>query len=75
MKSFENAGVADGVGGWRDYGVDPSDFSYSLMRSIERIATAKSPPSIGNFRNPVDLLSAAFRELLHSKRPITGWEI
>lgn len=61
--------VADGVGGWRDYGVDPSDFSYSLLRSIERITSVNNPC---NFRNPVDLLSAAFYELLHSKRPITG---
>lgn len=72
ITSAENAdilGVADGVGGWRDYGVDPSDFSYSLLRSIERITSVTSP---WNLRNPVDLLSAAFRELLHSKRPITG---
>lgn len=69
VESADILGVADGVGGWRDYGVDPSDFSYSLMRSMERIASVSNPWS---FRNPVDLLSAAFRELLHSKRPITG---
>ena len=41
--SLHITGVADGVGGWRDYGVDPSDFSYSLLRSIERITSVTSP--------------------------------
>jgi protein phosphatase PTC7 len=31
------AGVADGVGSWREYGVDPRDFSRSLMRECENI--------------------------------------
>lgn len=69
VDSADVLAVADGVGGWRDYGVDPSDFSLSLLRSIERITSISNPC---NFRNPVDLLSAAFHELLHSKRPITG---
>lgn len=29
-------GVADGVGGWRDYGIDASKFSTTLMRKCER---------------------------------------
>lgn len=69
VDSADILGVADGVGGWRDYGVDPSDFSYSLLRSIDRITSVCNPC---NYRNPVDLLSAAFRELIQSKRPITG---
>ena len=60
-------GVADGVGGWRNYGVDPSDFSYSLLRSIDHLITREWSPC-----HPVELLSAAFRELVYSKRPITG---
>ncbi|CAB1318414.1 unnamed protein product [Coregonus sp. 'balchen'] len=30
---LDRGGVADGVGGWRDYGVDPSQFSATLMRT------------------------------------------
>ena len=30
-------GVADGVGGWRAYGVDPGLFSNNLMRNCERL--------------------------------------
>ena len=33
-------GVADGVGGWRDYGVDPGLFSNHLMRNCERLVKA-----------------------------------
>ena len=29
-------GVADGVGGWRDYGIDASKFSNTLMSKCER---------------------------------------
>ena len=30
-------GVADGVGSWREYGVDPRDFSHKLMAECENI--------------------------------------
>ena len=33
-------GVADGVGGWRAYGVDPGLFSNNLMRNCERLVKA-----------------------------------
>lgn len=33
---FVLKGVADGVGGWRDYGIDASNFSTTLMRKCER---------------------------------------
>ena len=33
-------GVADGVGGWRAYGVDPGLFSVNLMKNCERLVKA-----------------------------------
>lgn len=33
-------GVADGVGGWRAYGVDPGQFSVNLMKCCERLVVA-----------------------------------
>ncbi|CAG7725362.1 unnamed protein product [Allacma fusca] len=33
-------GVADGVGGWRNYGLDPGEFSFSLMKACERLVEA-----------------------------------
>lgn len=69
VNSTDILAVADGVGGWRDYGVDPGDFSYSLLRSVDHITNVSKNWSA---HNPVVLLASAFRELLHSKRPITG---
>jgi hypothetical protein len=31
-------GVADGVGGWRKHGVDPSEFSHALMTAVCEVA-------------------------------------
>lgn len=65
-KSVHVAGVADGVGGWRKYGVDPSQFSSHLMRHCSDIVNA------GEFQpNRPDLIIAnAFDKLSVSPRPI-----
>lgn len=34
-RKFTYFGVADGVGSWREYGVDPRDFSHRLMQECE----------------------------------------
>lgn len=36
-RSVVYAGVADGVGSWREYGVDPKEFSHRLMEECENI--------------------------------------
>ncbi|XP_019646720.1 PREDICTED: protein phosphatase PTC7 homolog [Branchiostoma belcheri] len=67
-KNVDVLGVADGVGGWRDYGVDPSLFSSSLMKTCERLVQA------GRFKPalPIGLIAASYYELLESKGPIVG---
>ena len=52
-------GVADGVGGWRQYGVDPGQFSTHLMKNCERLVTS------GYFSptQPAKLLAQSFREM------------
>ncbi|XP_042297815.1 LOW QUALITY PROTEIN: protein phosphatase PTC7 homolog [Sceloporus undulatus] len=61
-------GVADGVGGWRDYGVDPSQFSGTLMRTCERLVKeGRFVPS-----NPVGILTTSYCELLQNKVPLLG---
>ena len=52
-------GVADGVGGWRQYGVDPGQFSTHLMKTCERLVRA------GYFisNQPARLLAHGFREM------------
>lgn len=60
--------MADGVGGWRDYGVDPSLFSGTLMRTCERLVKE------GHFvpSNPVGILTTSYYELLQNKVPLLG---
>jgi len=61
-------GVADGVGGWRNYGIDPGEFSSFLMKTCERLVLS------GRFLDskPATLLARSYYELLESKRPILG---
>lgn len=61
-------GVADGVGGWRDYGVDPSQFSGTLMKTCERLVKeGRFVPS-----SPVGVLTTSYYELLQNKVPLLG---
>ncbi|KAH1025540.1 hypothetical protein HUJ05_010248 [Dendroctonus ponderosae] len=61
-------GVADGVGGWRSYGIDPGEFSFHLMKTCERLV------KLGRFAptNPSELLASSYYELLHNKKAILG---
>lgn len=62
------SGVADGVGGWRHYGIDPGEFSSFLMKTCERLV------SMGRFTpsEPSGLLARSYFELLENKQPILG---
>merc|ERR1719166_96997 len=61
-------GVADGVGGWRAYGVDPGLFSNNLMRNCERLVKA----GIFASNQPKALLEQGFREMQENKQQIIG---
>lgn len=65
---FFFSGVADGVGGWRTYGIDPSLFSNTLMRTCERLVT------MGRFnaRSPSSIIANSYYELMESKEQIIG---
>lgn len=61
-------GVADGVGGWRAWGIDPGEFSHSLMRVSERLVlTGSYNPS-----QPAAIIARAYYELLENKSHILG---
>ncbi|KAH8245430.1 hypothetical protein KR032_010376, partial [Drosophila birchii] len=64
----DTLGVADGVGGWRTYGIDPGEFSQFLMRSCNRLATYR------NFdpRRLDLLMKRAYVDLLEQKCPVLG---
>ncbi len=61
-------GVADGVGGWRQYGVDPGQFSRQLMYNCDRLVRA------GYFlpSQPARLLAQGFLEMQESKQQVIG---
>ncbi|KAF2902119.1 hypothetical protein ILUMI_04068 [Ignelater luminosus] len=67
-KTADVLGVADGVGGWRAYGIDPGEFSLHLMQTCERLV------KMGRFTstNPSELLARSYYELLHHKKAILG---
>jgi len=61
-------GIADGVGGWRRYDVDPSKFTRNLMNNCERIARSTTTDVL----NPVGLLQRAYEQMMHLKSPLLG---
>lgn len=66
--SADTLGVADGVGGWRIYDIDPGKFSCFLMRSCERITHSVEYDAT----QPAQLLARAYCNLLEQKQPILG---
>lgn len=60
--------MADGVGGWRHYGIDPGVFSGFLMQTCERLVSSGSCSPT----DPAMLLARSYRELLENKQPILG---
>ena len=69
MQEATYLGVADGVGSWREYGVDPRDFSHKLMAECTNIlaeATSNAALSARKFRrmiSPAELLAQAYERV------------
>ena len=62
------SGVADGVGGWRDYGIDSSHFSHALMKNCERfVVQGGLQPS-----TPQHLIKTAYNTISQQKSPLFG---
>ncbi|KAM7541023.1 hypothetical protein Aperf_G00000030612 [Anoplocephala perfoliata] len=61
-------GVADGVGGWRSYGIDPSHFSMTFMSICQKLAQS------GRFKpsEPMLLVTESYNEVLDAKTPLLG---
>ncbi|XP_033167410.1 protein phosphatase PTC7 homolog fig [Drosophila mauritiana] len=64
----EVMGVADGVGGWRDLGVDAGRFAKELMSCC----SGQTQLSDFDGRSPRNLLIAGFQELTHREQPVVG---
>ncbi|AAZ10250.1 protein phosphatase 2C, putative [Trypanosoma equiperdum] len=60
--TYKVIGVADGVGGWRDEGVDASHFANSLMENAKHFSETHRKEL-----NPEVILQSAFDKVLHDK--------
>jgi protein phosphatase PTC7 len=74
--AFDSKGVADGVGGWREYGIDPSKFSSSLMETCKRLIE-KDKLDLNDDKNinsqtPIKILSHSYNTLLENKNGLIG---
>lgn len=64
-------GVADGVGGWQDQGIDPSDFSHGLCGLMAGTAHLHEFESKGLLR-PQGLLQTAYDAVMANPRVLAG---
>lgn len=62
-------GVADGVGGWADSGIDSADFSHGLCHGMARVAKDDLTSDRGN--DPQGLLARAYKDIVR-EREIEG---
>ena len=65
--TYKSIGMADGVGGWKDYGVDPSLFSNALMENAKRYSETHRTET-----NPETILSHAYDRVVSEKKVDAG---
>ncbi|KAF2682570.1 protein serine/threonine phosphatase 2C [Lentithecium fluviatile CBS 122367] len=65
-------GVADGVGGWVESGVDPADFSHGLCEYMACAARAWPLPSKRSALHPKELLQVAYDEVIEDESIVGG---
>ncbi|KEG13257.1 protein phosphatase 2C [Trypanosoma grayi] len=65
--TYKVIGVADGVGGWRDEGVDPALFANSLMENAKLFSETHR-----NELNPELIMQSAFDKVLNDKKVKAG---
>jgi protein phosphatase PTC7 len=58
-------GVADGVGGWTDQGINPADFSHALCEQMESFAQSQTSDQNGGPLKPSALMDHAFRRVIN----------
>lgn len=62
-------GVADGVGGWADSGIDSAEFSHALCKTMAQMAESQS----GDDQvSPKQLLGDAYQDIIESGKIAGG---
>ena len=65
-------GVADGVGGWQDQGVDPSEFSHGLCGLMAGTAYIHEGLEEGKHVRPQQLMQTAYEAVIANPRIVAG---
>jgi protein phosphatase PTC7 len=65
-------GVADGVGGWQESGVDPSEFSHGLCGLMAGTAYMHEGVEEGKNVNPKELMQTAYDAVIGNPRILAG---
>lgn len=65
--TYRTIGIADGVGGWKEEGVDPAEFSNALMENAKYFTETHRQEF-----NPETIMSMAFDKVMHDKRVKAG---
>lgn len=65
-------GVADGVGGWVDSGIDPADFSHGLCEYMTCAARAWPQDAKNDSLHPKDLLQTGYDEVINDEGIVGG---
>ena len=65
-------GLADGVGGWQDQGVDPSEFSHGLCGLMAGTAYIHEGLEEGKKIRPQSLLQVAYDAVMGNPRIVAG---
>ncbi|OLY81064.1 Protein phosphatase PTC7-like protein [Smittium mucronatum] len=65
-------GVADGVGGWNDSGIDPSVFSRTLTNYITRVGRTQWTLHQTDSLEPSKIISLAYAHMINDDHPLFG---
>lgn len=60
--------MADGVGGWHEFGIDPSKFSFNLMKTCKRLVEQDTTANKTiTSKTPIELLEQSYQTLVEDK--------
>ena len=62
-KHITYLGVADGVGSWREYGIDPREFGHKLMEECENVLRGASAEKSHCPPEPAEVLAQAYERV------------
>ena len=72
LKELTYMGVADGVGSWREYGVDPRQFSSNFMQQCHAIVLESTAEGSGGILSPSEIMAQAYSRMTEQHPSVVG---